>query len=77
MTGEYPDRKFEMDHKDRDRSNNRFSNLRLATTSQNQANVGLRKDNISGFKGVSWEKAQNKWRATIAAGGERTVSFSM
>lgn len=44
---------------------NRASNLRLATASQNQANSVIRKDNTSGYKGVCFNKKRNKWRARI------------
>lgn len=57
--------KHHVDHKDRDGLNNRRSNLRSATHKQNCENFGLRKDNISGCKGVSWDKQLSKWRARI------------
>jgi hypothetical protein len=55
----------EIDHKDRNPLNNRMSNLRYATSSQNKANktCGL---NTSGFKGVCWDKARHKWVARIS-----------
>ena len=53
----------ETDHRDLDRLNNRRDNLRPASSSENKANVSLRSDNTSGFKGVSWWKDRNKWRA--------------
>lgn len=50
MTGEWPDR--HVDHKDLDKGNDAWSNLRLATRSQNHANCRVRKNNIVGVKGV-------------------------
>lgn len=41
-------------------------NLRLATTTQNNRNQGLRKDNTSGLKGVRWHKHVKKWVAQIS-----------
>lgn len=43
---------MEVDHRDGDGLNNRRSNLRIATTAQNQFNRGRAKHNTSGFKGV-------------------------
>lgn len=61
---------MEVDHIDGNRLNNQKSNLRLATSSQNKINRGPRKDNKSGYKGVSWHKQQNKWTARIKANGK-------
>jgi hypothetical protein len=55
----------EIDHIDGNRLNNQKSNLRFATSSQNKINRGARKDNQSGFKGVSWHKQRKKWAARI------------
>lgn len=41
-----------IDHKDRDRSNNRIENLREATRAQNKANSGVSKTSKSGLKGA-------------------------
>lgn len=53
------------DHKDRNTFNNRKSNLREATPSQQSMNKNKRKDNSSGFIGVNWHKAQQMWVARI------------
>jgi hypothetical protein len=69
VTGEWPD--VEIDHKDGNPSNNRFSNLRKATASENIANSKKRRDNTSGFKGVSWDKGAKKWSAKIGVSGRK------
>lgn len=58
---------LEVDHIDGNTLDNRKSNLRLVTTSQNQMNRGISYANKSGFKGVSWNKASKKWMAQIKA----------
>ena len=59
----------QIDHIDIDRTNNRFDNLRLASSQQNLQNRGKQKNNTSGLKGVSWSKAAKKWWAQIVADG--------
>jgi len=56
---------IEVDHKDRDGLNNRGTNLRSATVAQNQQNRKRGRDNTSGFRGVSWHRFSNHWRASI------------
>jgi hypothetical protein len=58
---------LDVDHVDRDRSNNRISNLRLATRSQNHQNLsGAKSHNkTSGILGVHWDSQRKKWRAAI------------
>jgi len=43
----------------------RRENMREATINQNRLNVGIRKDCVSGYKGVSWDKKANKWVVRI------------
>lgn len=50
VRGQWPSRN--VDHKNRDRVDDRWSNLRLATDSQNAANQGTRSDNLLGIRGV-------------------------
>jgi hypothetical protein len=56
----------EIDHIDGDRLNNRISNLREATSSENKRNTRKRSNNTSGFKGVSFDKSKKLWTAQIA-----------
>ncbi len=60
-----PIKGFDIDHIDRNKLNNQRNNLRIVSHTQNCRNVGLTKRNTSGFKGVSWEKSENKWTANI------------
>ena len=68
MTGEWPE---EIDHKNGEPADNRWSNLRQATRSQNNANVGLKRHNTTGFKGVCWNKRRSLWRAQICVNKKR------
>jgi hypothetical protein len=54
-----------VDHRDRNRANNRWSNLRRATASTNAANRGRPRTNASGFKGVHRRRDTGQWRAQI------------
>lgn len=69
MTGSWPEE--EIDHINGIKNDNRIVNLREATKSQNQHNVGVRGDNSSGYKGVSFETKNKKWRADIQFNGKR------
>ncbi len=64
-----PDEKLSVDHIDNNKCNNKLHNLRRATTRENNQNRGIRTDNTSGCKGVSWSKRADKWKATISIDG--------
>jgi hypothetical protein len=66
MTGEWPP--DETDHRDCDGLDNRWPNLREATSTQNKANTRRRRDNTSGFKGVTFNKRDRRFQARIKAG---------
>ena len=68
MTGEDPG-KYEIDHRDENKYNNAFSNLRKATSSTNKMNVKTPKINSTGFKGV--QKMRNKYAAHICKNGKQ------
>lgn len=61
MTGKFPDR--QVDHKDLDKSNNKWDNIRSADNSKNNMNRILQKNNSSGYRGVSQFKG--RYRAII------------
>jgi len=65
-TGKWPD--AQIDHRNLNRDDNRFSNLREATNAQNQANSRARPNNMCGLKGVSRSKL--KWRSRIKLNGK-------
>lgn len=60
----------EVDHRDHDGLNNRKGNLRRCTTSENQRNTTKNKRNTSGYKGVTWDKSKNKWKASMQLNGK-------
>ena len=62
MTGKDPGL-IQIDHKDENKSNNKFENLRLATNKQNH-------DNISAHLGCSWCSKNRKWRARFTHNGK-------
>lgn len=68
--GEWPTRA--LDHANGNRSDNWIWNLREATNADNMRNVGAKKSNTSGYKGVSWSNLMGKWRAYIRINGRHT-----
>ena len=59
-----------LDHVNGVRTDNRWSNLRLATASENIQNLRLaRSDSKSGLLGVDFHKRANKWRSQIKIDG--------
>lgn len=65
-----------LDHIDGNKLNNDISNLREATTIQNQMNSKKRKSwcgklPSSIYKGVSWNKRDKKWCSRITINGKR------
>jgi hypothetical protein len=54
-----------VDHINGDKLDNRRENLRVCTAGENSRNQKINKRNTSGFKGVCFSKAGNKWMARI------------
>jgi len=71
MTGNWPD--GPMDHIDHVRSNNKWNNLRSVKNIDNYKNISLLDRNTSGFTGVSWDKANNKWIVIIKINSKSTT----
>jgi len=63
--GKYEDGGVIVDHKDGDGLNNMRRNLRSSNQSQNGMNRAVPLNNKTGYKGVSFDKVNNKYRATI------------
>jgi len=64
VTGGYPPQGI--DHIDRNRHNNSWHNLRLASPAVNARNLPKRKDNSSGQVGVYLDKRRGTWYARIS-----------
>ncbi len=67
VNGEWPSRY--LDHQNGVKTDNRFCNIRLCSQRQNMANQNkLRKNNKTGFRGVSFRPDSGKYRAVMKIG---------
>ena len=73
MTEAYPDQ--QIDHINTIRDDNRWINLRLSTQSQNIQNASMYITNTSGVKGLSFDKARNRWQCAIMKEGSRIYKY--
>ena len=71
-----PDNLPEVDHIDRDRSNNNLENLHWVTALENCQNKGIPKTNTSGHKNITWHKIYKHWRFEKTINGKRYQKFS-
>lgn len=58
------------DQKNRQSLDNRRHNLRPADASENAINRGVRRDNVTGLKGVHWRPKAGKYVASIKISGK-------
>lgn len=65
MTGQEVPDGMDIDHINGDRTDNRWTNMRVVSRSQNNMNAKIRADNRSGVKGVTFDKRRGKWSAEI------------
>ena len=61
---------FQVDHINGCRLDNRKENLRVVTSKQNNMNRSMRKDNTSGYKGVTYKTRDKKYAAQIKLNGK-------
>jgi len=59
----------ELDHINREKTDNRIENLREISHQKNTKNQSLRSDNKSGFTGINWHKCVNKWQVRLRTNG--------
>jgi len=62
---------YEVDHANHEGLDNRRINLRLCLRQENACNRSGQKNNVSGFKGVSFHRGTGKWRAVIHHKGKQ------
>ncbi len=67
MKGEWPT--HQIDHKNRNRTDDCFDNLRDATGDQNQWNTSAKRNSKTGIKGVYWHPKLLKFTADIRVNG--------
>jgi hypothetical protein len=72
-SGEWPPE--QVDHINGAKGDNRRSNLRLATPSQQSANSKLAVNNTSGAKGVVWSKRRRKWQVQVINFGTKHLGY--
>jgi hypothetical protein len=66
--GRWP--RLQIDHRNGDRTDNRITNLREASQTENNANASVRTDNRCGFKGVRINPISGRYRARIRINGK-------
>lgn len=64
------DPKIYCDHRDRDSLNNQRHNLRSCDFIENSRNKSPEKGSSSKYKGVHWNKKNEKWRSSIRINGK-------
>lgn len=61
---------LEIDHVNRNPSDNRIFNLRLSTRAQNMGNTSAHRDSSHGLRGIYFHRQSKKWHARIMVNGK-------
>lgn len=69
MTGEWPT--ASVDHINRNRADNRWSNLRLCNHTESSTNISVSRRNKTGVRGVQYWPQRDRWVAMIHAHGKK------
>ena len=67
---ENPENKPFIDHINQDKTDNRAENLRWCSHSENHFNIPKRQGCSSKYKGVTWDKWNNKWKSSVKSNGK-------
>jgi hypothetical protein len=59
-----------IDHINRNKNDNRKSNLKICEHQKNMLNQNVRKNNTSGVVGVTWDTSKEKWHSYIMVDGK-------
>lgn len=74
--GALPANDMDIDHRNRDRKDNRIRNLRIVTKAQNRQNVMKpQRNGSSGIRGVSKRPNAKRWRARVNIDGKTYTTF--
>lgn len=71
LFGLIPNDGLEVDHKDRNRLNDRRSNLRIVPKNSQPQNLPSFCGTSSQYRGVTWDKVREKWIAAVVVQGKR------
>jgi len=59
-----------VDHINRIKTDNRIENLREVNASQSSHNVSVRKDSVTGIKGIGYHTLKGRWQANVTIKGK-------
>lgn len=65
---------LQVDHINRNKLDNRKTNLRVVTNQQNHFNMGINKNNKSGYTGIYFNKECQKWCVQMKINGKYVFS---
>ena len=65
-----PDTSKVVDHINHDTLDNRRTNIRICSSSENGQNRIVKSTNKSGVTGIDWRPLEKRWRATITTNGK-------